>query len=265
MIAAMPNRNTEKRVQDLAKFEIKRQPDDTTCGPTCLHAVYHFYGRDEALGTLTTEIPKTEGGGTLGVHLALDALRRGYKARILTWNLNVFDPTWFGHGKTVLVEKLRAREKVRREKKMRESCRAYIEFLEGGGELELADLDAGLLRRFLRRGVPILTGLSSTFLYREPREHDDGREDDVAGDPAGHFVVLTGYDPEDRAVIVSDPMHPNPLATSHTYKVSMNRLIGAIFLGVITYDANLVVVEPPEESGGTASKERNVEDDRRRQ
>lgn len=29
---------TPKR--DLSSFEIHRQPDDVTCGPTCLHAVY---------------------------------------------------------------------------------------------------------------------------------------------------------------------------------------------------------------------------------
>lgn len=25
-------------------FDIRRQPDATTCGPTCLHALYRHYG-----------------------------------------------------------------------------------------------------------------------------------------------------------------------------------------------------------------------------
>ena len=79
-------------------FEIQPQPDDTTCGPTCLHAVYKHFGDDISLEQLLDEVPRSESGGTLGVHLANHALARGYEARILTWNLRVFDPTWFYEG-----------------------------------------------------------------------------------------------------------------------------------------------------------------------
>jgi len=34
-------------------------------------------------------------GGTLAVNLANHALRRGYRALIVTYNLTVFDPSWF--------------------------------------------------------------------------------------------------------------------------------------------------------------------------
>ncbi|MFH1021272.1 MAG: C39 family peptidase, partial [Pseudomonadota bacterium] len=73
------------------------QPDLITCGPTCLHAVYQYYGDDITLTKVIDEVKSLETGGTLDVFLACHALRRGYKARIYTYNLQVFDPTWFLH------------------------------------------------------------------------------------------------------------------------------------------------------------------------
>jgi hypothetical protein len=77
------------------------------------------------------------------------------------------------------------------------------------------------------------------------RERDaDQVPDDVYGDPVGHFVVLTGYVPESRLVYVSDPLHPNPLSATHTYPVPIQRVVGAIYLGALTHDANLLILEP---------------------
>ena len=237
----------EKRrpAPDLASFEIRRQPDDTTCGPTCLHAVYRHFGDEADLDELLSQVPSLEGGGTLGVLLACHALARGYQVRIMTWNLQIFDPTWFEEDAPPMRERLLARAEAKGDPKLAFSCRAYVEFLDAGGKLEFTDLEPALLRHFLKRGLPVLTGLSASFLYREARERgEDNQPDDVAGDPAGHFVVLTGYRPVTREVLVSDPLHPNPLAKVHTYPVPIQRVIGAIYLGVLTHDANMVVLEP---------------------
>jgi len=249
--------SAQRRARHLSDFQIRRQPDDATCGPTCLHAVYRYFGDEVPLDDLLGEVPTVEGGGTLGVLLATHSLARGYRVTIVTWNLQVFDPTWFpgrasSAGGASLRERLLLRAEAKEDPKLRVACRAYADFLDAGGKLELGDLEPALLRRFLRRGVPILTGLSATFLYREARERSlDCRPDDIAGDPVGHFVVLTGYRPASREVLVSDPMHPNPLAVVHTYPVMMGRLIGAIYLGVLTHDANLIVIEPGAERRGT--------------
>jgi hypothetical protein len=243
----------------LADFEIRRQPDDTTCGPTCLHAVYRHFGDDIPFEQLLDEIPALEEGGTHGVHLATHALSRGYRARIVTWNLQVFDPTWFARPLPVLRERLLARAEGLTDAKAAVVCRAFVNFLDAGGEVELGDLDAALLRRFLRKGLPILTGLSATFLYREEREEpSSGVTDDVLGEPVGHFVVLTGYAQSTREVLVNDPLHPNPLAEHHTYQVPMNRLVGAIYLGVLTHDANLIILEPPKPPNTDADHRRHT-------
>ena len=250
-----------RRERDLSSFEIHRQPDDATCGPTCLHAIYRYFGDDVPLDDLLDQVETVEGGGTLGVLLAAHALSRGYRATIVTWNLQIFDPTWFDSPGISLRERLLQRALVKRDPKLRVAAQAYVDFLDAGGKLEFRDLDPKLLRSSLSKGIPILTGLSASFLYREARERNsNGKTDDIGGDPVGHFVVLTGYDSRQREVQISDPMHPNPLAKVHTYQVKMERVIGAIYLGVLTHDANLIVLEPAkgraERSGGALDRRR---------
>ena len=41
------------------------------------------------------------------VFLACDALRKGYSATIYTYNLMVFDPTWFGHDDVNIAESVK--------------------------------------------------------------------------------------------------------------------------------------------------------------
>jgi len=91
----------------------------------------------------------------------------------------------------------------------------------------------------------LITGLSATYLYRDVRDiPETNQEDDIRGEPVGHFVVLTGYSKHPREVMVADPLQTNPLVGSRYYAVSAHRLIGAILLGAVTYDANVVVIEP---------------------
>ena len=225
-------------------LEIAKQPDDTTCGPTCLHAVYDYYGDTIHLQQVIDEVESLKGGGTLAVLLGNHALNRGYKATIYTYNLHVFDPTWF-KGNVSLAEKLKAQTAIRNDEKLAFATQGYLDFLENGGKLIFEDLTLGLIRHFLKKSIPILTGLSSTYLYRSVRENPENNiDDDIAGIPTGHFVVLSGYDKEKREVLVADPYKMNPVSADHYYSVSIARLLGAVLLGILTHDANLLIIEP---------------------
>ena len=95
-------------------LRILAQPDDTTCGPTCLQAVYGFHGLHLPLQQVIREVPTLGEGGTLGVLLATDALERGFDATLLTYNLMVFDPSWFEPGHGDLRERLVAQRRAKR-------------------------------------------------------------------------------------------------------------------------------------------------------
>jgi hypothetical protein len=144
-----------------------------------------------------------------------------------------------------LGERLREQMRHRKEPKLQVASRAYLEYLGQGGEMRFTDLTRGLIRNYLDARLPVLTGLSATYLYRTAREAGpDFHPDDVRGEPAGHYVVLCGYDRERRKVRVADPLSGNPYSGSHVYEVGFDRLLGAILLGNITYDATLLVIEP---------------------
>ncbi len=227
------------------EIEILPQPDDTTCGPTCLHAVYRYYGDTLSLEQVIAGVQSLEEGGTMAVLLGLHALKRGYRASIYTYNLNVFDPTWFQQGAPDLSDRLALRLKYKDIPKQKIAIHAYLEFLELGGKILLEDLRPALIRRFLNHSIPILTGLSSTYLYRSAREFGPNSvEDDVKGDPGGHFVILCGYNRDEKRVLVADPYLPNPIAGRLYYPVDIHRVISAILLGIVTYDANLLIIEP---------------------
>lgn len=223
---------------------IEPQPDTTTCGPTCLHALYRHYGHDIELGQIIDEIQRLDHGGTLDVFLANHALARGFSATVYTYNLKVFDPTWFVERKVDLAAKLSEQARAKRRAKLQIATDGYLGYLAAGGEIRYADLNRALLRRLLRKGHPVLTGLSATYLYRSAREWGpDDVDDDIRGEPVGHFVLLSGYDRSTREVLVADPMHDNPQG-SQNYRVHIDRVIGAILLGALTYDANLLVLKP---------------------
>jgi hypothetical protein len=244
---------TEHVLREVLKFDIQAQPDDTTCGPTCLQAVYRYFEDEVPLSQVIAEVRALADGGTLAVLLGDHALRRGYQATIYTYNLEVFDPSWFTlDGKVIkspdrdfLIERLTAQCKHKPWMKLQTASAAYAEFLRLGGTIRMQELNSQLIRRFLKKSIPILTGLSSTYLYFTKREVPENcKPDDVRGCPCGHFVVLCGYDKKAQTVSVADPYLPNPLGEKHHYDVSLDRLIAAILLGVLTYDANLLVIEP---------------------
>ncbi len=226
-------------------FDILAQPDDITCGPTSLHAVYRYHGLNVPLKEVIETVVGLDDGGTLAVQLGLDALRRGFAASIYTYNLQVFDPTWWNLGSEAMAEKLKLQREAKNDPKLAVATEGYLDFLALGGELRYVDLTPSLFRRYLKRGLPVLTGLSSTYLYQGTRERPhDNVEDDINGEPAGHFVVVYGYNMEKRTVMVADPLAENPLDEGHHYEAPLARLVCAVLLGVITYDANLLVIEP---------------------
>jgi hypothetical protein len=232
----------------LLDFDIQTQPDDVTCGPTCLQALYNYYGDDIVLKEVVQEVKQLKLGGTLAVMLGNHALKRGYNVRIYTYNLTVFDPTWFKHSSKKMIRFLREQMEFKhKRRKLKVASQAYIKFLQAGGEVRNIELDETLIKGYLKQSIPIVTGLSATYLYGSAREIPQfDIYDSIKGEPAGHFVVITGFDEDKNCVQITDPNEPNPLGQGKVYSVSFPRLINSIMLGIVTYDANLLIIQPKE-------------------
>jgi hypothetical protein len=227
-------------------FDIHRQPDDSTCGPTCLQAIYRYFGLSFDIRKVIDRVKSLEGGGTLGVFLAIDALEHDFNVAIYNYNLALFDPTWSGLSSTELVSKLRLQQKQKKGKRLQVASDAYCEYLEKGGRLCFDVLTPELLHGLLQDNAPVITGLSCTYLYNTSRERAVSSTmvipDDTGGYSAGHFIVLVAGN--EKEITIADPYHPNPISESGIYSVNSHRVILSIMLGVLTYDANLIVIRP---------------------
>lgn len=223
------------------------QPDDVTCGPTCLRKVYQYYGLEMELAQVLGEIDRNEDGGTLAVFLGISALRRGFRARLYSYDLRIFDPSWFELPMTALADKIRQRIPHLATRTERAAW-AYLDFLELGGEMRFDELTPALLKEILDRDHPVLAGLSATYLYRWTRERqlegvDELVPDDVRGEPTGHFVVIAGYENYGRRFSLRDPSaHVPPQGGDGRQVVDAQSLINAILLGDLTYDAVLLEI-----------------------
>ena len=230
----------------MSKFKILPQPDDTTCGPTSLHAVYSFFRYNVNLEEVIGSVNYLEEGGTLAVFLGLDAISKGFEAKIYTYNLKMFDPSWKDLSKDELLQKLDAQLAYKKGKKFAMATQAYKQFLQQGGQILFENLDEELIKGYLQNNIPILAGLSATYLYQSKREFTNSKNqsifDDLKGEPMGHFVVLTRL--EEDHVWVADPYKENPISQNNYYKIEIKRLINAVHLGILTYDANILIVAP---------------------
>ncbi len=226
--------------------KIKPQPTESSCGSTCLQAIYTYHKRSIPLEKIMSEIIELKTGGVLGAQLGIHALDLGYRAKIYTHNLRVFDPTWFNLSRDQILQKLSLQIDVNKSERITIASALYHEFISKGGEVLLETLSPNFLRDLLQANGPIITGLSSTYLYRSKREYGPNCDyDDVQGEPQGHFVVITGISQDGQTSLVADPHEHNPVAEGQTYSVSTIELINSILVGVITYDANLIVIQDP--------------------
>ncbi|MEP5365224.1 MAG: peptidase-C39 like family protein [Reichenbachiella sp.] len=232
--------------EKILDVDIKAQPNDVTCGPTCLHGVYNYYKDVIPLAEVIEQVSQLSTGGTLAVLLGTHALKRGYEATIYTFNLHVFDPSWFD-GKVDLIAKLKAQMEAKADNEVLiAASQAYIDFLSLGGKIKYEALTPALIRSYLAKDIPILSGLSATYLYDSPREYGEFEVvyNDVKGEPSGHFVIVNGYNPDSRQIYIADPLKYNPISDNQYYKVSYQKLISSVMLGVVTYDANLLMIAP---------------------
>lgn len=249
-LAVAHDDRTEQQGRRAHELRVQRfvQPDDVTCGPTCLKKVYSFYGLDLDVEEVIASLERNEDGGTLAVFLGISALKRGFRARIYSYDLRIFDPTWFALPPGQLREKIHSRFPYLTDSQRLRAAGAYIRFLEMGGELSFEELTPGLMKAIIDREHPILAGLSATYLYRHSRERWDDMlerliDDDVRGEPTGHFVVISGYEQWGRRLVVLDPFE-HPSLDGGRQCVDAIRLINAILLGDVTYDAVLLEVWP---------------------
>lgn len=230
----------------MLKVIVQEQPDAVSCGPVCLHAIYSYYEDRMSLQELISEISSLETGGTIGVFLGCHALRRGYQVTMNSVNTHVVDPSWFNLSHDNLIQKLRHQLTYANDARVIYATKAYIQFLELGGKISFSNLSVSLLETYLKKGIPLLSGVNCTWFYQQMREYtnlqNDVLYDEWLGKPCGHFIIIYKIDPQKEMLSIADPNIPNPLSNHHYYKTHFSHWLHAHLLGIMTYDAELLAI-----------------------
>lgn len=240
-----------RRVLSVPRFA---QPDDVSCGPSCLAQVLAYYGDVQQISALSDRVRRNPDGGTLAVNLAHLALDLGYRVRLYPFGVRVFDPSWWELEDAEIAERLDLRSRGLADPVERAVVKAWRDLLRRGGYVAFHEPSPALLARIIAQDRPLICGLNATWLYREPRDRPhDNVPDDIDGWPVGHFVVLHGYTGRGLHFHVNDPSEDAPFSaggdpmgprTGH-YPLPADRLIHAILLGDATRDAVLLEIWPP--------------------
>lgn len=236
------------------QFEIPKQADDVSCGPTALYAVYRHYGIDVTLEQVNKDVERMPNQGTIDAYLGIDALKRGMYATIVSSNISVLDPTWNHLGGDDLVVKLEAfRDAMNKSGRYTEAtvADAYARFVRMGGVLRVATsipslsacivrIPNGFMTGKFDENLPAICGISYTALFNAVREDDDTNEETDLGRPVGHFVVVTRK-PNWDFYDVADPWDG---PRGQHYSLSNDELDRAILLGTLTNDGGILIVKP---------------------
>ncbi len=228
-------------MKKILSISIERQPNDVSCGATCLYSIYHYYEDDITLEELLKEVKHVDNGGTLALLLGINALKRGYKALLITYNVDFFDPSWFVSPGVNIVSKLRLQKRWRHELIIQQYTPWYLDYIKDGGSITSEPFTEELVKKCIDHGDPLLIGVNVSYLYGESRIFRD-RYNDIRGMSEGHFVIICGYDTLKGTLLIADPWQTNPFSLKSTYWVKFNHLITSMMLGVLTHDANVLVI-----------------------
>lgn len=226
-------------------IDMPDQPDDSSCGPTSLYSVYKFFGLDVTLETVIKELDGYDPAiGSYDAILGIDALKRGFDAIITPFNLNVFDWSWFGLNMDALRIKLDRLASVGLSETVRKLASLYVEFIDRGGRIvfQYNPEQAFFTANYYTGVVPLICGLSSTWIHQSKRENPDTGEYDEYGRMMGHYVVLGGWEWGLNPVrtTVYDPYGSRTLFRSNKYILEYDQLLTAMMLGTNTHEGNLL-------------------------
>lgn len=194
------------------------QPTSSTCSPTALSILLGYYG--EGLSPLEIEaaVPQSinENGekmGTVNQQMATWCLNRGYKASIYTFDCQIIDQSWSGLGKEEIIKRLELRKNgwvvpALGEDWTKEYVQSYIDFLNAGGQLIIAQaVTSKLLYDLIAKG-PFLPCVSYSTMYGASRTRIDNDnespDDDINGRALNHSIVVCGVD-ESGNFLIADP------------------------------------------------------------
>ncbi len=172
--------------------------------------------------------------GTWSPYIGIYAMKLGYNVEIFTYDVSLFDPTWFNLSNKSLIKKLKIAIKKIKDKDKKFGVRGYIDFLREGGKLTFKIPTKKILIKFLKKKIPPMAFVNSTAYYKRKRKDFKAGKRSEFGEVGGHCIVISGY--KNGKFIVTDPNY----FKGGIYEVPEDKLI----FTWSNWGGELVVVKP---------------------
>lgn len=226
------------------RLNILPQINHQLSGAETLRGIYAYYGEDISMDDLVVSTTRFSNRRLRPLALAIDALERGYAVTVHCCDTRIFDLSWMGLVSSELKEKLEYHKSKADSVHLTQTFDAYIQILEKGGTIDLSEINRAVIRKAVELKAPIIAAVSATHLFHSKREYLDSKDrpvlDDAKGKTAGHLVAVTAW--VGKEITLHDPYLANPITGKAKYKVYISRLMRSILLGVLSYDAQMVVI-----------------------
>ncbi|MFH0836749.1 MAG: C39 family peptidase [Candidatus Aenigmatarchaeota archaeon] len=200
---------------------------EMTCGPSCLQQIFAYHGKIVDLDDIIKILDKKKGfvlTGTSTWHLGFCADAFGYKSDVISYDVNIIDPTWMKLSKKELVKKITKRIILEKLSFSKTRLMAMQDYILYGGSYSFTMPSKDILLKYLKKKIPVIIRLCSTLLYNNSRiDWNSCKFNDIKGYPFGHYVVVSGY--ENGHFIITDPS----AIRGGTYKVDENKLLFSWF------------------------------------
>ncbi len=207
---------------------LKQKKDD--CGKTCAMMILNYYGAQYTEAELDNFYIKETPSFSINGFMTDDALffiRKGLDVECLSYNLYYNEPDDAKLSTTKLIKKLQDKQRNLSEQHYARLIESTVRLLKDDGGFKIEQPSMKALRRYLRKGIPLIAHVSY------PALHGKAQEDLYQG----HAVVLVGISKDKISLI--DPNH----ACVEEMPVDQF-MFGMLSSRVMTTTAYLLAVKP---------------------
>ena len=220
-------------------FEFQK-PDEDTCGAVSIVNVLKNLEIEASLQSILEKLAISPMDKTHAPQLAVCLNQFHLDIVVVSSNPFVTPADWKGLSSNQVAPRLEQRVKLLKngqdspsttetsgEVAFLKNSEFLLQYLQSGGELEVAPITQNLIDRFLDQGYLLIAGCTDSELWGKLKIPHSLEFDDIRGRAGGHFVVVFGKD-NDGKHLISDP-YPTGISESGNYPIDGDTLISSLY------------------------------------
>ncbi|MBD3362355.1 hypothetical protein GF362_01395 [Candidatus Dojkabacteria bacterium] len=220
---------------------IKQKADSSACGPSCLQAIYKYYGKDLKLKMILEDLHIDKDTSTYVSQLARHLNTNHLSTTLISSNPFVVSPDWKAKPKKVVIKELKEWilhhfNKGKVENIWIKEALYLLFYLQEGGNLKISNITTDLIDKYLEDQNLILCCLAENWIWGKRKISKVVEYDNIKGHVNGHFVIV--YDKNKGDYQISDPYPTSIENKEGLYAINKEELLTA----TLTWSHEILIV-----------------------